>query len=38
MNSSINLNDLPLERWDDLELLPETYVTDKVLLRTGGYD
>lgn len=38
LNPLVNPNDLPLDRSDDLELPPETYLTDTDPLRTGGYD
>lgn len=38
MNPRINLNGLPLQRRDELEVLMKTDFTDKTSLRTGGYD
>lgn len=38
MNPRINLIDMHLELRDNLQLLPETDVTDKAPFRTGGYD
>lgn len=38
MNPHINFNYLPLEIQDDLQLLPETDVTDTTSFRTGGND
>lgn len=37
INQLVNLNNVPLERRDDVELLPETDVTYKDTFGPGGY-
>lgn len=38
INPRINFNNLPLEHWHDLDLLPETDVTDTAPFSTRVYD
>lgn len=35
-NQLLNLNEADLERREDMELIPETFVTDAVTFRTPG--